>query len=664
MMLMLFLLALLATQSDLVGGLESGSLLLDLTQLAAGNATRETTTCVEQLRELHNAWQHGHSWALKAFDASGSGYHNFMLGNSFWLGNRWTCRSLNEQLLQVFTQRQEQLLRQRAPFVHDYRVVYLRANSPWQLTLSLKEPPLLHIGLCVPHSCDPLQLDKLLRETLTAAGQRMERLERLQLRPELVYTKQPAPGRLAFRWLLLLAFSLLLLLLLPLLGRSRWAGSSRLLACFDVANNWRRLWQLPGAGRTPEIAVIHGLRVCSAFVLLGFHVVWYQFFSVNHSANLAAKLAKLCTQHAYLPAALEVFFVVSGFLTVSNFLGNDALQRCIASDTLGGNVRRFGRQLAQRYLRLAPLQLLVVLLSVLSFGHHRVASVFHLIEPLDELCSRHWWRNLLFVQNLYPIKEMCCNWTWSLGCDMQFHIIAMLLLYVHTRHPQLVRRLVLMLLLANVLYTVLLQIVLDVPSTIEAMYGVGDWLYTSPLVRMLSYLIGGIYGYAHARGLPEPFAALFPNKLAKCALAAVAVWLAFQLQVLQLASPAAMGCALVLLRGGISTATAHLIRCSFQIDRSWKVTRWLVQFLELDWFQPLNRLTYALYLLNPLIILNLYYSLSDAIPADVGLLIFLCVAHLVIVLVLSVPLTLFFELPFNRLSNLLLASSFPKSKSS
>lgn len=74
-----------------------------------------------------------------------------------------------------------------------------------------------------------------------------------------------------------------------------------------------------------------------------------------------------------------------------------------------------------------------MLLSVLSFGYHREMSVFHLIEPLDELCERHWWRNLLFVQNLYPNKEMCCNWTWSLGCDMQFHIMAMLLLYMHTR---------------------------------------------------------------------------------------------------------------------------------------------------------------------------------------------------------------------------------------
>ncbi|XP_030569344.1 nose resistant to fluoxetine protein 6 [Drosophila novamexicana] len=654
-MLVLILLALLAAQAELVDGLESGSLLLDLTQLAAGNATLETTTCVEQLRALHNAWQQGHSWALKAFDASGSGYHNFMLGNSFWLGNRWTCRALNEQLLLEFTQRQEQLLRQGAPFAHDYRAVYLRANSPWQLALAVKEPPLLHIGLCVPRSCDPPQLEQLLRQSL-------RHLERLELRTELVYTKLPeASGnyfaRPAFRWLLLLLAASLLLLLL---GRSRWAGTSRFVACFDVANNWRRLWQLPAAGHTTEIAVINGLRVCSAGVLLGVHVVWYQFFSVNHSAQLAAKLTEL----AYLTAALEVFFVVSGFLTVSNFLRNDALQRSIASDTLGGNVRRFGRQLAQRYLRLAPLQLLVMLLSVLSFGYHREMSVFHLIEPLDELCERHWWRNLLFVQNLYPNKEMCCNWTWSLGCDMQFHIMAMLLLYMHTRYPQLVRRLVLMLLLANVLYTVLLQIVLDVPTTFEALYGIGDWLYTNPLVRMLAYLIGGIYGYAHARGLVEPFVALFPNKLAKCALAGVVVWLASRLQVLQLASPALVGCGYVLLRGGISTATAHLIWCSFRIDGSTRVTRWLVHFLELDWFQRLNRLSYALYLLNPLIILNLYYSLSDAMPADVGLLIYLCVAHLVIVLVFSVPLTLFFELPFHRLSNLLLTSKIANGKES
>ncbi|XP_030079430.1 uncharacterized protein LOC115482973 [Drosophila hydei] len=417
----------------LVGALESSSLLLELAQLAASNESLEPTQCVEQLRELHAAWQANQSWALKAVDASGSGFHNFMLGNSLWLGNRLTCRALNEPLLQDFTREHRKLLREHAPFDHAYSVAYLRANSSWQLTTSMKSRQLLHVGLCLPHSCDPQQLEQLLSQSLKAARAEGSWEQRMELQLELVYTKRPELGagffaRPAVRWLLLLLAASLLLLCL---ASSGFFPASRILGCFDVAANWRRLWQLPSAG-SQEIAVINGLRVCSAFALLGFHVVWYQFFSATHSADLANKLIKLTIQ---IPVAfvLEVFFVISGFLTVSNFLRNLPLQRSIARDTLPGVARHFVRQVAQRYLRLAPLQCIVILVTVVNFYYHREASVLHFVEPVDELCAQHWWRNILFVQNLYPVSEMCCNWTWSLGCDMQLYIGAMLMLYMHTR---------------------------------------------------------------------------------------------------------------------------------------------------------------------------------------------------------------------------------------
>ncbi|XP_030243285.1 O-acyltransferase like protein [Drosophila navojoa] len=644
-----------------VGALESSSLLLELAQLAARNETGalESTQCVEQLRQLHSAWQANQSWALKALDASGSGFSNFMLGSSQWLGNRLTCRALNEPLLRDFTRNHQRLLRQPAPFEHAYSVAYLRANSSWQLTTRMKPRQLLHVGLCVPHSCDPQQLQQLLGQSLATERPAGSWEQRMGLQLELVYAKRPELSagffaRPAVRSLLLLLAGSLLL---ACLASSGCLPASRILGCFDVLANWRRLWQL---GRQ-EIAVISGLRVCSAFALIGLHTVWYQFFAVNHSADLADKLVKMSSQTP-LPLMMEVFFAISGFLTVSNFLGNVPLQRSIASDTLPGVVRRFVRQVAQRYFRLAPLQCIVILLTVVSFKYNREASVFHFVEPVDELCEQHWWRNLLLVQNLYPVSEMCCNWTWSLGCDMQFYIGAMLLLYTHTRHPQLIRRLVRVLFSGNIVYTVLLFVCLNVPNTLEDGYSIGDWVYTNPLVRVSSYLIGGIYGYAHAYSLEAPFETVFPTKAAKCALAGFTLWLFGKLRNLELASPAVVGSIVIVMRSLLSTAAAHLIFCSFRIEGSYRVTRWVVRFLESSWFHRLSRITYAIYLLNPTIILHVYYSFSEAIPSDFSILLCLIVALLVIVSLLAIPLTLFFELPFNSLTNLFLASHYHKNK--
>lgn len=48
-------------------------------------------------------------------------------------------------------------------------------------------------------------------------------------------------------------------------------------------------------------------------------------------------------------------------------------------------------------------------------------------------CNQYWWRNILFINNFYPLTEMCMMWSWYLANDMQFYIIAMVLLILSTR---------------------------------------------------------------------------------------------------------------------------------------------------------------------------------------------------------------------------------------
>lgn len=189
------------------------------------------------------------------------------------------------------------------------------------------------------------------------------------------------------------------------------------------------------------------------------------------------------------------------------------------------------------------------------------------------------------------------------------------------RHPQLIRRLVRVLLCGNIVYTVLLFVFLNVPNTVEDGYSIGDWVYTNPLVRISSYLIGGIYGYAHAYSLEAPFETLFATKTAKCELAGFTLWLFAQMRNMELVSPVVVGSIVVVLRSLLSAATAHLIFCSFRIEGSYRVTRWVVRFLESSWFQRLSRITYAIYLLNPTTILHVYYSLSEAMPSDFSILV-------------------------------------------
>ncbi|XP_034489795.1 nose resistant to fluoxetine protein 6 [Drosophila innubila] len=641
-------------------GLESHSLLEGITHLVASssNAITQLTSCQRQLLALHDAWQRREAWALKAFDASGSGYDNFMLGNSLWLGSRVSCRAVNENVMRYYTTKQQHLHRNLAPFPFDYHLAYVRANSPWQSHLIAKEPALLHFGLCLPQICTRLELEEMLPQVLAAGGIHSDKFE---MKPELVYTKQPQLkgdffASKSFKLFLTLLACVLLLTLLATCGMA----GGRIVSCFDAASNWQRLWQVSVGNH--EIAVINGLRVLSALSILILHVSWYTSQSTDQSADLAMKVATIWLYHPYLPAMLEIFFTISGFLTVFNFLRNETLQRSITEDTILGNLSSILKQLVHRYLRLAPLQLVVILFIIVVFSYYQEVSVYHIFEPLDEICSRNWWQNMFLIQNMYP-ETMCANWTWSVACDMQLHVLATLLLFLYVRHPNFVRRLVLAILCGNVLYTVVLLIILDMDFKFDSVYvNLTTWFYFNPLVRMLPYVIGSIYGYTHVRGWSSPAEVLLPNKLTKCLLAVVVFLLFQQLQAEELQNSAVLASGIIMIRTIISVFAAQLVLASFKIEQSSALIRWLVDFLQSKCFQFVGRVTFAFYLLNPLIIYCFNFTFGNVLPADISMLSILAIAHTFIVLVLAIFLTLFFEMPLNRLTSLLLSSNSSKSK--
>jgi len=129
------------------------------------------------------------------------------------------------------------------------------------------------------------------------------------------------------------------------------------------------------------------------------------------------------------------FRLLSGFLTVTNFLRNETLQRSISENSAFKNLSSILKQLVHRYLRLMPMQLLLILFVIVGFSYYREVTVFHISEPMDETCPRDWWQNLFLIQNFY-IYTMCANWTWSLACDMQIHVFAILLLFLYVRYVQ------------------------------------------------------------------------------------------------------------------------------------------------------------------------------------------------------------------------------------
>lgn len=124
----------------------------------------------------------------------------------------------------------------------------------------------------------------------------------------------------------------------------------------------------------------------------------------------------------------------------------------INHNTFLQNAVLYGKMLLHRYLRLTPVFIMSILVTEIASALLVDVSVYEIFFRDDFVCPksvfyffkkyiflshlnifRYWWRNLLYIHNLYPKEEICINWSWSLGCDMQFFAFATVLLFIYAK---------------------------------------------------------------------------------------------------------------------------------------------------------------------------------------------------------------------------------------
>jgi len=134
-----------------------------------------------------------------------------VVGNSHWLGSKVTCDSIGLGYKITMSDRFQRntvpdLLAAYAPIPVQYRMVYAKHSSPWQVDMQFLEEVsldiftrifghhlfsiqhILHIGLCLPRSCSSLDVQIMTQkyfENSSASAQ----LESLNLNANVVQVK-------------------------------------------------------------------------------------------------------------------------------------------------------------------------------------------------------------------------------------------------------------------------------------------------------------------------------------------------------------------------------------------------------------------------------------------------------------------------------------------
>ncbi|XP_061401258.1 uncharacterized protein LOC133337009 [Musca vetustissima] len=674
--------------------LERSSIIYGLVKVA--NESNVNPSCHRHLKSIRRGILRKEPWAIKALDASGTKPSGFLFGHNYWFGSKEGCGAVQKPVGITLSANHPRIMKQGiindiAPFSMDYRVVYLRHNSPWQVEIKLMSEQIIHVGLCLPSSCDTPEIQHLMAHYIRE-GLFIEN-DIYDIQPELVYMKdlKIAPDffeRESFKLLsVFVAFILAMALMASYLrSRSQTETESQtkslnnmdspttptahgldeedllslwnfpkvrnFIMCFDVQENLSKMFSVRDTKPT-EIPIINGLRsVCAVWILV-FHVLWFMYFTVHNKAFLISYAEKTFFQYISSAALLvDVFFTISGFLQTYNFFRNAKKVETIRNNTFYQNAKQFLKMTFHRYLRLVPLYLVVMAAVDLLFAYIGKVSVYDIHDKFDENCANYWWRNIFFIQNLFEHRDMCVNWTWSLACEMQYFLLATALLFIYTKYPRFVKAVTMAFLGGNILWSYGIGMSTKFQLSFDTMFATGTDIYISPFVRILPYIIGAIAGWAFVEYRLRP-ADLSEMQEKSCWHLSISIFFV---------------CMYSTIKRDISTIMAITLfvvgRILFSMAISWMIigsatgrrTMWS-RFLEAKPFQHFNRISYAMYLLNPFVIALFFSFTNSSTDADPLMLCVLCTGFTVIVYAISVAFSVAFEVPFCNWSTQLLKGS-------
>ncbi|XP_017486732.1 PREDICTED: uncharacterized protein LOC108375151 [Rhagoletis zephyria] len=677
---------------DLANILEYSTILFPLTTVSNTNLVNKA--CHNQMQTLRRGILKRETWALKVLDASGSKPPAFMFGDNFWLGNYELCEAAHKALDLDISRYVEHkmnlsLLSAVSPFNVTYRTVYLEHESPHQVDVMYGHfRPVLHIGLCVPNECNAQEVMQLLSAYLESDlfmdGDLYELKPRIVKAKTMMFNAKYYYKLASFQLLIGFSIYTLVMTFRASLLRSKECGKMKVVyatitdakdkkaeqndqnskehirhtptslesftLCYDIQLNWSKIFAASDSS-TNTFAFLNGGRVISALIATYFHT----FIILSAIASNATPLLRYLSNIGNMDVAMDVFLLVSGFLQVYTFLQNKTEIERIRQHSFTQSIMQIIKTVFHRFLRLAPLYYFMICASYLTFHYLDNTSVFNSAGVLAGKCEHYWWRNLLFIHNLFDYRDICLIWTWHLSCEMQYSIVLTVLLVTYTKQPQLAKILTLLLIIGSLTYQAIIGINLNYQISLEATFAHFTELYMHPLARIFPYLAGAITSWLYLE-----YNSKFSSRKIFNNFTSHLIYLVFT--ICTQAAPFGR-------EHTVRVATFILVlqRCCYVLSGCWSIIAmankhldWYRRILSAKIFQKVIHISYALSLLNCLLILGVFSGDSKVVYAGPFRMTFLYIGLIIVLHIMSLPMTLFFEMPYRNISNFLKKRSSEK----
>ncbi|TMW47985.1 hypothetical protein DOY81_006939 [Sarcophaga bullata] len=388
---------------------------------------------------------------------------------------------------------------------------------------------------------------------------------------------------------------------------------SELLLSFSAITNFNAICDRNvGADTIPSI---HGLRAFSmAWVILGHTCI--VIFKYSDNLELRKDVEKNFFFQAITngPFSVDTFFFISGCLVSYLYFRTNAKGKL---NKLAKGTNEFTRCTAHffglvmyRFMRLTAPYLFVLGVVQVSMKYLANYSIFD--PPTNDhiTCPDYWWRNMLYINTLFPVEQMCMLWSWYLANDTQFYIIGAIILIVSVRHFKLSAVTTCVFLVLSWITTAVIAFTNNHRPDSDDPLALFDKIYDKPWTRLGPYLIGMAVGWV-----------LFRTSC-KIRLSKPTVIIAWTLASLNL-----FVLVFGLYRAELSQLTAALY--SSLSHSAWALSlAWIIiacstgyggfvnTLLSAPCLYPFSRVTYCAYLVHPIVIRSM--ALNTDAPMHLG----------------------------------------------
>ncbi|XP_036138225.1 nose resistant to fluoxetine protein 6 [Monomorium pharaonis] len=644
-----------------------------------------STTCGKELQNFRDAVNRRLLWSLKILDSSGGYKPGFLYGNNYWLGSRSQCLdTMNRSPLRISPQKilndnqYHDPEQEFPPFKINYFVAHFKHNT-FQYHINVFEEDVITLGLCLPASCSINNLSFILKKILHDKSilHTMHNLyfaDLIQVKDLKNNDKWLSGGALIFICVFLgFCFMTTIGTIYDILVYQKnikdnekneidddiknvskenetklnsslhWKNTTEnILICFSAYTNTRKIFNTKLNDAT--IPVIHGLKFLSMCIVIGSHSVYFTLDSIDNKIimwRFIESTGYLIDPFITFLSPVDTFFFLSGCLVTYLYLKNKVLIKSIRCKE---KLTEFCIYIIIRFFRLTPAYMMVVGILQLSTAWFDKVSQIYMYERSHETCAKYWWRNLLYINNLFAVDSMCMSWSWYLANDMQFFVIAVAILILSTMYFYTAVITLGTLLIGSTIVSGYISYIYTYVPTLNETYRLRDILYIPPWTRINSYIVGIITGYTLIK--------LNNNLLLKREII-ILCWCIFCF---------ASACNIfVLFYKQLESNLTIAIYVAFH-KTFWTIgIAWIViacstkhggivnKLLTLKVWIPLSRLTYCAYLIHPVVIRSIRYYSETSIYFEFLSFVVLNFGYITISYFCAYILSLTVEIPCNSL---------------